>query len=296
MSAYETLLLIWREKRISTAAELAAEMNGNGVNFIYHNGKLENDQITYHDTREIFDRGGVTSYTGDIRTLFEIQNLCAGYRRFLEAFGKHEPLTDTFVKELHGILTQGTYDAHRYEIGERPGAYKLHDFVTGRDEVGALPEDVPQEMAELLNELQDVSDENALTAAAYFHAKLENIHPFADGNGRVGRLLMNYILVQHNHPPIIIFAEDRKEYYAALEKYDRDLELVPLVAFLKAQCEKSWSRYLDRRQTRDKHADLDKALTMTEQLTSATTEAEQRNAELSGKPSKNRNLDLSSPG
>lgn len=265
---------IWKERHIITSAQLAAEMNGNGINFIYHNGRIENSRITYHDTREIFDRGGVTSYTGDIRTLFEIQNLCAGYQRFLDAFGKREPLTDSFIRELHGILTQGTYDVHRYEIGERPGAYKLHDFVTGAAEVGALPEDVEAEMSELLDEMQAIPDKNALTAAAYFHAKLENIHPFADGNGRLGRLLMNYILVCHDHPPVIIFEEDRREYYAALEQYDQALELAPLENFLMRQCEKSWSRYLERQTVREYEN-----RGMAKQLASAVREAGQRNTE-----------------
>lgn len=59
-------------------------------------------------------------------------------------------------------------------------------------------------MQELIEDIGDVDDKNALTAAAFFHAKFENIHPFADGNGRTGRLVMNYLLVIHNHPPIVI--------------------------------------------------------------------------------------------
>lgn len=240
MIDYDELVCAWRAKRISTAAGLAAEINGNGAKFIYHNGKIENDKITYHDTREIFDRGGVTSYTGDVRTLFEIQNLCAGYQRFLTAFGRQEPLTAAFVREIHGILTQGTYDAHGYEIGERPGTYKLHDFVTGVDGVGALPEDVAQEMAELLDELRDVANENALTAAAYFRAKLENIHPFADGNGRVGRLLVN---------------------------------------FLKDQCRKTWDRNMERQAQREQKRAAVQKMDMAEQLASAIQEVRRRSQE-----------------
>lgn len=88
--------------------------------------------------------------------------------------------------------------------------YKHHDYVTGKDEVGALPEDMEMELSELFNEMQGISIKDILVASAYFHAKFENIHPFADGNGRTGRLAMNYLLVTHNHPPIIIHAEDKK--------------------------------------------------------------------------------------
>ena len=133
-----------------------------------------------------------------------------------------------------------TYDTRRWQIGERPGEYKRHDFVTGRNEIGAHPEDVKEEMDELLEELTDIPNEKALTAAAYFHAKFENIHPFADGNGRCGRLAMNYFLLIHNHPPITIHEEDRKSYYSALESWDTVQDLSPLVTFLKEQTVKTW--------------------------------------------------------
>ena len=115
------------------------------------------------------------------------------------------------------------------------------------------PEDVSEELAELLEELKDVSDENALTAAAYFHVKFENIHPFADGNGRTGRLLMNYILLLHDHPPVIIHEEDRNDYYSALEAWDERQELDPIISFLKRQTAKTWQKQIeqaDRKQKR----------------------------------------------
>lgn len=89
---YEEIVAIWRQKHIRTAAEIACEMNGNGAAFIYHSAKIENDSITYHDIREIFDHGGVTGYTGDVRSLFEIQNSVAAYYRMLDAFERREPM------------------------------------------------------------------------------------------------------------------------------------------------------------------------------------------------------------
>ncbi len=109
-----------------------------------------------------------------------------------------------------------------------------------------MPEDVVDEMRELLEELQKVASENVLTAAAYFHAKFENIHPFVDGNGRVGQLAMNYLLVLQGHPPIIIHEEDRKEYYDALEAWDVRQELAPLREFLIGQTEKTWEKQIKR--------------------------------------------------
>ena len=165
----------------------------------------------------------------------------------MNAFNERKPLDEELIKEFHFQLTKNTYDTRRWKIGERPGKYKNHDYVTGREEVGASPEDVAEEISELLAELQDISDEKALTAAAYFHVKLENIHPFADGNGRVGRLTMNYFLLLHNHPPIVIHEEDRRDYFNALEAWDTMQGLIPMIEFLKDQTVKTWQKQIDRK-------------------------------------------------
>lgn len=239
---------LWRQRNIQNDAELAEALNGHSITFAYHSGKIENDKITYHDTREIFEHDGVTSYTGDLRTLFEIRNSKEAYELFLTAFNEKIAVDETLVKEFQLKLTNNTYDTRRYRLGERPGEYKKHDYVTGREEVGAAPEDVAEEMSELLREIQDIPDDKVLTAAAYFHAKFENIHPFADGNGRTGRLLMNYILVIHHHPPVVIHEEDRLGYFNALEAWDTALELAPLIEFLKSQTVKTWQKQIDRQQ------------------------------------------------
>ena len=246
MTNYEKAVAIWQRRDITNDAELAEALNGHSVAFAYHSGKIENERITYHDTREIFEHDGVTSYTGDLRTLFEIRNAKEANELFLVSFNERRPIDDDLVKEFQYMLTQNTYDTRRFQLGERPGEYKLHDYVTGKEEIGAAPEDVAEEIAELLAELQDISDDKALIAAAYFHAKFENIHPFADGNGRTGRLLMNYLLVLHNHPPIVIHEEDRRTYFEALESWDSVQDLEPLIAFLKEQTAKTWQKQIER--------------------------------------------------
>ena len=247
MTDYEQAVDFWRRKKITNDAQLAEALNGHGIAFAYHSGRIENEKVTYNDTREIFEHDGVTSYTGDLRTLFEIRNAKEAHEFLLASFGAKTPLDEALVKEFQRLLTQNTYDTRRWQLGERPGEYKRHDFVTGRYEIGAFPEDVPEEMAELLSEMADVPEEKALTAAAYFHAKFENIHPFADGNGRAGRLLMNYFLLLHNHPPVTIHEEDRKSYYGALEAWDGRQALEPLVTFLREQTVKTWEKQIGKR-------------------------------------------------
>ena len=253
MTRYEKALTLWQQKNITTDAELAEALNGHSIAFAYHSARIENENVTWHDTREIFEHDGVTSYTGDLRTLFEIRNGRDAHELFLNAFQQKRPFDERFLKDLQKCLTQNTYDTRRWQLGERPGEFKHHDYVTGKEEIGAAPEDVQEEISELLAELQDVSNENALTAAAYFHAKFENIHPFADGNGRTGRLAMNYFLVTHNHPPVIIHEEDRKQYYEGLEAWDIRQDLEPMLAFLQEQTVKTWEKQMKRTKNKRKN-------------------------------------------
>ena len=78
--------------------------------------------------------------------------------------------------------------------------------------------------------------------AAYFHARFENIHPFADGNGRVGRTLLNYLNMINNIPPVIIYDEDKKYYYECLEKYDTDDDISSLEEFFEYEMERTWQK------------------------------------------------------
>lgn len=243
---YEKTLAWWKEKKIETDAQLAEVLSGHSIAFAYHSGKIENDKITYNDTRDIFEHDGVTAYTGDLRTLFEIRNAKLANELFLTSFGEKRRMEETLVKEFQKLLTMNTYDARSWQLGERPGEYKKHDYVTGREEIGAAPEDVQEEMAELMDELQDLMQEDALTAAAYFHVKFENIHPFADGNGRTGRLAMNYLLVMLGHPPIVVHEEDRKEYYTALEAWDTKQNLKVMISFLRSQTVKTWRKRVEK--------------------------------------------------
>ncbi|WP_311642878.1 Fic family protein [Selenomonas noxia] len=256
MDKHREILSAWQNLDIKNAAELEAALNGYIIQFAYHSGKIENPNITYNDTREIFDRDGVTNFTGDVRTIFEIRNAKDASNLLFEAFDRKDPLTPEFILQLHYELTKNTYDARRWQVGERPGTFKKHDYVTGRYEVGSAPEDVQTELEDLLEEIrQDVirTNEHIFTAAAYFHAKFENIHPFSDGNGRTGRLTMNYFLLQHNHPPIVIHEEDKNLYYQSLEAFDTKGELEPLKLFLKAELVKTWDHPRFLRHTREKH-------------------------------------------
>ncbi|MGG6548271.1 UNVERIFIED_CONTAM: hypothetical protein NY100_22970, partial [Prevotella sp. 15_C9] len=87
-----------------------------------NSGKLENAEINYHDTREIFENGKVVGYTGSTRTLFEQQNqkVCCDFLQ--DKIIAKEPLSIELIRDIHRALTEGTYDGRRYIVnGERPG-------------------------------------------------------------------------------------------------------------------------------------------------------------------------------
>ena len=128
MTDYEKSVALWRKRYISTGAELAEALSEFGIAFAYHSGKIENDDITCHEVREIFKHDGVTSYTGDLRTLFVIRNSKEANEFLLTAFNEKRAIDETLVRELQRILTQNTYDTRRWQLGERPGEYKRHDY------------------------------------------------------------------------------------------------------------------------------------------------------------------------
>lgn len=246
MEQYEKAVWLWQSWKVLTAADLDLYLDSFRILFAYHSGRIENEEITYHDTREIFENGRVAGFTGNPRALFEQQNQKLCYEAIKENFAARKPLSVEMVREIHRILTSGTYDERRYLInGERPGEFKKHDYVTGINEVGSPPEEVQADLTALVDEVNASGAASPLKAGAYLHARFEYIHPFADGNGRVGRTLLNYWLMINNHPPLIVYDEDKRSYYDALRQYDEAELLSPLVDFFMEQTAKTWRRPLE---------------------------------------------------
>ena len=255
---YEEIVEQWRAFTIETRSDLDRYLHSFKVLFAFHSGRIENEAITYYDTREIFEKGQVIHYTGETKALFEQQNQKLCYEYLKDKIIAKESITIPLIKEIHRILTSGTYDEHRFIVNdERPGEFKKHDYVTGIHEVGSDAKDVEADLQELLDEINQFGPKNPLKAGAYFHACFESIHPFADGNGRVGRTLLNDWLMINQYPPIIIYDANKKEYYNALKNYDEEEKIDPLVDFLKQQTIKTWNKtFGDKNRTEHKRKNL----------------------------------------
>ncbi len=234
----------WKSLEIDSLDKTQDILKDFRILFSYHSGVIENTNIKYLDVKEIFDSRRVNNYTGGLFTLYEIDNLRISFDYMLIKAIDKEPLTEELIKRFHKLLTSGTYDERRYVANEeRPGEYKKHDYVTGKNEVGSLPVDVPSDMRNLIEEVSGIelkSDEDGLVLVTYVHNMIEHIHPFADGNGRLGRLLINYLLLVNGLPPLIIFNEDKSLYYECLQKFDEEDNLYATVEFLKYEMEKTW--------------------------------------------------------
>ena len=126
--SYEDIVKMWKGFHIQDSVQLGAYLENFSVLFSYHSGKIENENITYHDTREIFENGRVINYTGDLKTLYEIENMKSAYKLMMKWYDADADITQERIKDMHYELTKGTYDERRWSLGERPGEYKKNDI------------------------------------------------------------------------------------------------------------------------------------------------------------------------
>lgn len=110
MDKYNQVVNLWQSYNINTVEDLDKYLDSFRVLFAFNSGKIENGEITYQDTREIFENDRVLNYTGNPRALFEQQNqkLCYGF--LIDKIANKEPLSIELIKEIHKVLTSGTYD------------------------------------------------------------------------------------------------------------------------------------------------------------------------------------------
>lgn len=185
------------------------------IDLTYNSNHIEGSRLTKEQTRYIFETNtiGITNEAVKVDDIIETTN----HFRCIDFIIEHatEPLTESLIKQLHGILKSGTTDASKswFAVGE----YKqLPNEVGGIETVP--PKKVSTSIRALLKEYRSktsVSFEDILD----FHQQFEAIHPFQDGNGRVGRLVMFKECLHHGIVPFIITDELKMFYYRGLHKW-----------------------------------------------------------------------------
>lgn len=151
------------------------------------------------------------------------------------------PLTQNFIRQLHKTLIREDYTVHTKMPGGQQGGYVIHagQYKTRPNSVitrygdrfeYASPEETPALMADLVNWYNAEEQSRKLSAielAALFHYRYIRIHPFEDGNGRIARLMVNYILSRHDYPMIVVRSRDKQNYLEALHQSDLEVGSAP---------------------------------------------------------------------
>ena len=210
----------------------------------YHSNNLEGNSLTYGETKALI-LFGITAQGKPLKDHFEITGHNEAINWILEVVKGETVLTEAFIRQLHTLLLKETsYKEAKTSEGKptrrkiEVGKYKTQPnhvvTVTGETFYFATPEETPAKMQELVewfrNE-KETSNVNPIILAALFHYRFIRIHPFDDGNGRVARILMNFILIQFGYPPVIIKTEDKENYYAVLRLADAG-ELEPFIEYI----------------------------------------------------------------
>ncbi len=242
--SYESILAWWEAL---PGATKAVEIEDFALEFGYNSTKLERSDVHYEEAREIYEEGTVTAYTGDVRSITSLANQQVAFDWMLRQLSRKTPVDETFLLKMHSLVAGGTFSRRQLADGEFPGTYKRSDYIVREThEVGAPVEECPRLTRDLLKEIDDelraqITPTRALTVAAYLHNQLVSIHPFSEGTGRVARELSNYVLLWADHPPIIIYKDDKDEYFAELEAFDETGDLEPFKEFLRKETVESWS-------------------------------------------------------
>ncbi|WPC42377.1 Fic family protein [Clostridium sp. JS66] len=215
--------------------------------FVYESNKIENNETRFKDVESIFKEEEVKDFKGNKNTLKEIENQRKLCNNIVELTKENNTkLSIELIKHFHCVLMKECFTEKLIVNGEKPGEFKKGDYVVGIHNIGCSPDEVQENLQSLIDEVNEVqiTDKNVLKVVSYFHCWFETIHPFADGNGRVGRMLINYLIIGNNLPPIIISKNDSEEYYLALEYFNLNQEIDKMVKFLDEQAYKTWINFL----------------------------------------------------
>lgn len=185
------------------------------IDLTYNSNHIEGSKLTHDQTRYIFETKtlGVTDKAVKVDDIVETVNHFRCIDLIIE--GAHTKLTESFIKQLHFILKSGTTDSQKSWF--RVGDYKQLENEVGGSET-TKPAEVATAIKALLKEYNSKSKIN-FDDILDFHVRFESIHPFQDGNGRIGRLIMFKECLKHNIVPFIITEELKMYYYRGIKNW-----------------------------------------------------------------------------
>ncbi len=211
------------------------------VDFNYNSNHIEGNTLTYGQTEILLLFGKVIG-EADVRDVQEMTASNVGLKMMTqEARVKEMPLTQNFIRTLHKTLLREDYTVYRELPGGVQTSYTVHagTYKTRPNSVitrygdrfeYASPEETASLMTDLVDWYNEAEREGKLSPvelAALFHYRYIRIHPFEDGNGRIARLMVNFILSRHDYPMIVVRSRKKSEYLEALHQADLAVGPVP---------------------------------------------------------------------
>ena len=211
------------------------------VDFNYNSNHIEGNTLTYGQTEILLLFGKVIG-EADVHAVQEMTASNVGLKMMtVEARVKEIPLTQNFIRTLHKTLLREDYTVYRDLPGGMQTSYVIHagQYKTRPNSVitrygdrfeYASPEETPGLMTDLVDWYNQAEKEGKLSPielAALFHYRYIRIHPFEDGNGRIARLMVNFILMRHDYPMIVVRSRKKSEYLEALHQADMEVGPVP---------------------------------------------------------------------
>ena len=204
------------------------------IEYNYNSNHIEGNTLTYGQT-ELLLMFGAVSGEGHLQDFTEMKASQVGLEMMSqEVKESHMPLTQHFIGTLHKTLLREDYTVYRNLPGGQQTSCVIHagQYKTRPNSVitrygdrfeYASPEETPALMTDLVNWYNDAEQSgkySVVELAALFHYRYIRIHPFEDGNGRIARLMVNYILARHGWPMIVVRSRKKQEYLEALHKTD----------------------------------------------------------------------------
>lgn len=211
------------------------------IDFNYNSNHMEGNTLTYGQTEILLLFGKIIG-EAEAKDVIEMTASNVGLRMMTEeAKLKDIPLTQNFIRTLHKTLLREDYTVYKNLPGGQTTSYTIHAgrYKTRPNSVitrygdrfeYASPEETPALMADLVewyNKAEQSGRFTPVELAALFHYRYIRIHPFEDGNGRIARLMANYILARHGYPMIVVRSRKKNEYLEALHKTDLTVGATP---------------------------------------------------------------------
>lgn len=178
----------------------------------YHSNAIEGSTLTYAETYAILYNDNSFKIEGkEPREIYEAINHKKALELVFRNLQNDEGFDERFIKKINETINRDIKDTEGYRT--------VQVFIRGSEHIPPVPEKIPNLMTYFVYNYNH-DEEDIFTRIARYHIEFEKIHPFEDGNGRTGRLLLNYELLKSNIPPVVISKEDRVKYFELLRNND----------------------------------------------------------------------------